>query len=121
MKTGAILVVDDDAAVQEFVKLALSEEGYTVLTAANGAVALEVAAKHELSLILLDMAMPVMDGLAFLNVYCQQPNTQPPIIAFSANARNAPEMSCVQAFVAKPFDLDRLLELVKKHTSERKN
>jgi CheY-like chemotaxis protein len=119
--TGAILVVDDDAAVQEFVKLALSEEGYTVLTAANGVAALDVVAQNELSLILLDMAMPVMDGLAFLNVYCKQQDGQTPIIAFSANARNAPEMSCVQAFVAKPFDLDRLLELVKKHTSERRN
>jgi CheY-like chemotaxis protein len=119
--TRAILVVDDDAAVQEFVNLALSEEGYTVLTAANGAAALEVATKHELSLILLDMAMPVMDGPAFLKVYCKQQDRQTPIIAFSANARNAPEMACVQAFVAKPFDLDRLLELVKQHTSECKN
>jgi CheY-like chemotaxis protein len=62
------------------------------------------------------MAMPVMDGLAFLNVYCQQLEGQTPIIAFSANARNAPEMPCVQAFLSKPFDLDRLLELVKKHS-----
>jgi CheY-like chemotaxis protein len=115
--TGTILVVDDDSAVQEFVKLALSEEGYTVLTAFNGSEALEVAAKNALSLILLDMAMPVTDGWAFLNVYCQQPDAKVPIIAFSANARNAPESACVRAFLPKPFDLDRLFELVKMYTS----
>jgi CheY-like chemotaxis protein len=115
--TGTILVVDDDSAVQEFLKLALIDEGYMVLTAANGTIALDVAAKNALSLILLDMAMPVTDGWAFLNVYCQQPDAKVPIIAFSANARNAPESACVRAFLPKPFDLDHLLELVKMHTS----
>jgi two-component system, OmpR family, KDP operon response regulator KdpE len=66
-----ILVVDDDAAIQEFISLALREEDYPVITATDGAEALTITAQHRPQLILLDIQMPRMDGRAFVEAYRQ--------------------------------------------------
>jgi CheY-like chemotaxis protein len=50
-----IFIVDDDAAIREFVGLALRDEGYPVVTAADGAEALAMTAQHQPQLILLDI------------------------------------------------------------------
>jgi signal transduction histidine kinase/DNA-binding response OmpR family regulator len=60
------LVVDDKAENREVLRRALEEEGWQVSEAANGKVALEKVAEQELSLILLDLMMPVMDGFEFV-------------------------------------------------------
>ena len=60
------LVVDDDEAIRSFFQRALSDDGWTVATAENGAVALEEASEHVPDLVLLDLMMPVMDGFEFV-------------------------------------------------------
>jgi two-component system, chemotaxis family, chemotaxis protein CheY len=115
----SILIVDDDECILEFVSDALTDEGYTVCTASNGVVALELLAdvECEVCLVLLDMKMPVMDGYAFLEAYDKQLNTSTsvPIIAFSANATLHVDSYSIKAFLAKPFDLEELLNLIEKH------
>jgi CheY-like chemotaxis protein len=108
-----ILVVDDDLAIREFVRQALEGEGYKVRTAVNGAEALEMVAQST-QLILLDMRMPIMDGWGFMQAYCEQESCVP-IIAFSANLQRPEQMLCVREFLAKPFDLDKLIYLVAKY------
>ena len=112
-----ILVVDDDDSIREFVAMALEDEGYQVVTASQGAQALQVAAATPPDLILLDMRMPVMDGWEFARIYRQQSCPHAPIIILSA-ARNGAaitaEIGAVD-YLAKPFELAQLLALVKSH------
>lgn len=61
--TGKILVVDDEADILEFISYNLKKEGYEVYTAPNGKEALPIAKKVKPDLILLDVMMPVMDGI----------------------------------------------------------
>ncbi len=58
-----ILLIDDEDDILEFVKYNLERDGYEVFTASNGAEGLEVALKTKPHLILLDMMMPVLDGI----------------------------------------------------------
>ena len=60
---GKILVVDDEADILEFISYNLKKEGYEVYTAPNGKEALPIAKKIKPDLILLDVMMPVMDGI----------------------------------------------------------
>jgi CheY-like chemotaxis protein len=113
MFVGPILVVDDDRAICELIKTALTEEGFGVITADNGSQALAQLQEHAVSLIILDLQMPVMDGWEFLQLYQNFEHPLAPIIALSANKRPTRELpSIVGAFLPKPFDLTVLLDLV---------
>jgi CheY-like chemotaxis protein len=112
--SGTVLVVDDDESIREFVSVALSDEGYDVVTAADGASALETVGRERPGVILLDMRMPIMDGWEFSRAYHAMPEPHAPIIVVTA-ARDAEERaSQIQAegYLAKPFDLDDLLAMV---------
>jgi len=63
---GQVLVVDDDAKMRGLLRRRLEKEGYGVTEAAHGKEALERIADHRPDLILLDLMMPVMDGIEFL-------------------------------------------------------
>ncbi len=63
MENTKVLLVDDEQDIIEFVKYNLEREGYWIETANNGKEALEVAAKFQPALILLDIMMPEMDGI----------------------------------------------------------
>ena len=116
MDRKSVLVVDDDPAILRTVGRALDVQGYDVMTAGNGSVALDVAHEREPSLIVLDLAMPVLDGCAFLASY--QPAT--PVIVISGRQPDrawlCPES--VVGFVPKPFDLDDLLRLVERQLQD---
>jgi CheY-like chemotaxis protein len=113
-----VLVVDDDAAIRDTVADALLDEGYQVLTAANGRAALEVVARTVPRLILLDMRMPIMDGWEFARAYRELPGPHAPIVVITA-ARDAGDRAAqIEAddYLAKPFDLDDLLAVVSRLT-----
>jgi len=61
-----ILIVDDDQLIVECYSLALANQGFSVLTAENGQIGLDMAISKKPDLILLDINMPVMDGLTML-------------------------------------------------------
>jgi two-component system, OmpR family, response regulator len=113
-----ILIIDDEQSIQEFLTLALEDEGYMVQTASNGLEALDKVAQHHTCLILLDMQMPVMDGWEFLEQYCEV-TKHAPIIAFSASPHKVDTFSCASEFIAKPFNLDQLLGAVAKYVVPR--
>jgi DNA-binding response OmpR family regulator len=116
-----ILVIDDDESIRDFISLALTDEGYTVVTASDGGVALEMVTKYSPMLILLDMRMPNVDGATFVHAYRSLPMSRAPVIVLTA-ARNASEFATqvnADAFLAKPFNLDELLALVQKHLQDR--
>jgi CheY-like chemotaxis protein len=112
-----ILIVDDDVEIREMLRIALTEEGYNVLCASDGAAALAMLDGNHPSVILLDMRMPVMDGWAFARAYAARPGPHAPILVMTAAvdaARWAREVGAA-ASIAKPFDLNRLIDTVAAH------
>lgn len=82
---GSILLVDDDPSAAEMVRRSLTREGWSVAVASNGRVALEMVMRNRPSLILLDLMMPEMDGLEFLESLRSRPECESiPVIVLSA-------------------------------------
>ena len=114
-----ILVVEDDEVISSTIELFLREEGYPVMVADNGKAALERAAELSPCLILLDMKMPAMDGWAFAASYRQRPGPHAPIIVMTAaqDSRTRAIEINAEGWIAKPFDVEHLLELVHRFAS----
>ena len=80
-----VLVVDDEPAMRSLTRAILEKEGWAVSEAPNGVVALEVMKRERPSLILLDLAMPEMDGFAFAAEVRKHPEWRSiPIVVLSA-------------------------------------
>lgn len=113
-RTGpCVLVVEDDVDLRDALAEIIAGAGYAVLTAADGRDALAMAAEHPPKFVLLDLAMPVMDGRAALAALRQLPG-HIPVIFMSAGlrARDAAVQHDVEGYLEKPFDVDELLRLV---------
>lgn len=113
-----VLVVDDDAAIREVVTMALQDEGYDVV-AALGAEALSIARRRRPAVILLDIMMPLVDGVEIARRLRADPSTRDiPIIAMSAITVLAETAHGMQADgqLAKPFNLDELIDVVAQAT-----
>ena len=110
-----LLFVDDDRSVREMVAPTLSERGYRILTAANGAEALALVSQHEpeIRLVLTDVAMPVMDGLEMIQKLHSRVPDLPVVLmsgTFEAGKQSLP--AGVTAFLNKPFRLEQLLSVI---------
>jgi CheY-like chemotaxis protein len=111
-----ILVVEDDAEAVRMLGFALRESGYEVASAATGYLALGEVAKRDPDLILLDLYLSGgMNGGEFLDRY-RRSGGRAKVIVISGAARADPIARdlVVDEFVGKPFDLDRLLESVRR-------
>lgn len=81
----SLLVVEDDPAAREMVQRTLEREGWQVVTAENGRVALERVAAQPPALVLLDLMMPEMDGFEFLHRLRQTPDGRDiPVVVLTA-------------------------------------
>jgi CheY-like chemotaxis protein/anti-sigma regulatory factor (Ser/Thr protein kinase) len=82
---GHALVVDDDEGIRSLFRRALTDDGWTVDEAENGAIALDLATKNRPDLVLLDLMMPVMDGFEFVMHYRKlEGGGETPIIVVTA-------------------------------------
>jgi DNA-binding NtrC family response regulator len=114
-----ILVVDDEEALREVTGRILTRNGYTVILAASGAQAIELAAAHigPIDLVLTDVMMPKMQGPAVAN---EMRRLRPgiPVLFMSGHAQPVLEAEAVLGteflLVEKPFDQVTLLENVRK-------
>jgi CheY-like chemotaxis protein len=109
-----ILVVDDDESIRQVVGVFLEDEGFEVLTAANGQAALDVVDTFQPSIILLDLRMPVMNGFEFVAQYRSRPGEHAQVVAFVAalNAEHEAERIGAASLLEKPFDLEDLLKAI---------
>jgi CheY-like chemotaxis protein len=114
-QSSRVLVVEDDLALRDTLAAVLRFAGYDVVTAENGLEALELLDGHLPVLILLDIAMPVMDGHAFRAEQLLDPGlTAIPIIVLTAEHDIDEPLRAIRpdALLRKPFDLDVLLATV---------
>jgi len=106
-----LLVVDDELSILEALQDILSLEGYDVVTAYNGAEGLRRIAELRPDLVLLDLMMPVMDGREMLRRVREDPGLKGlPVVIMSAGRIPDAERRAASATLAKPFDLDHLLQ-----------
>ncbi len=114
MTSPLVLVVDDDPDILEAICDILEAEGYRVARARHGEEALERVEAQRPDVILLDLMMPVMDGVAFAQALRLRPAVSDvPIVVISADG-NPQRAAAVGAtgYLAKPFDIEALLTQV---------
>ncbi len=114
-RSGRILIVDDDALIRDTLATALGDEGYAVRVAPDGRTALSSIGNWRPDLIVLDLMMPVMNGMEFRAAQRSAADTAhiPVIILSAAHEVQARATSLDPAAVfTKPFDLGALLDAI---------
>jgi CheY-like chemotaxis protein len=115
---ATILIVDDEYVIADLLEMVLVDEGYCVLTAANGRQALERLAEHPgLDLVISDYMMPILDGAGMLRAMrdTEAQRHIPCIIMSSMPEQNVRQrIDHFAAFVRKPFQLTEVIKLVAK-------
>jgi two-component system response regulator VicR len=110
-----ILLVDDEYSIIEVLSYLLEEEGYAVLTASNGQVALEHAAKKVPDVVVTDQMMPVMTGTELLAALRKNPALRHvPVILMTSVPLAATRKLRWDHFIAKPFAFGELLQAVRR-------
>src|SRR6478609_9783970 len=118
MKNVQLMVVDDEPAIREMCAELLECEGYQVVTAANGLEAVNKLTEAPVDLVLMDMMMPVLDGLTACRlIRADRRLRNLPVVMMTA-ATNMPTyvgeaQQIASAFIPKPFDFDQLVQTVR--------
>jgi signal transduction histidine kinase len=117
-----ILVAEDSEVNQTVVRTMLAKQGYDVTVVADGTAAVEAYAGGSFDLILMDIQMPRLDGLAAtrqIRTMESGSDRRIPIVALTANAFEEDRKRCLAAgmddFIAKPFRLDELMQTIGRH------
>lgn len=118
----SVLVVDDEPQVVWMLRFSLEAEGYQTISAGDGRDALDQIRRHRPKVVLLDIMMPVMDGWSVLEeLRTLAAGERPRVVVVSARASTRDREKAIElgadAFVAKPFNVDDLLDVV--HELER--
>lgn len=110
-----VLVVDDDPDLAAICALILESEGFETTVANNGVEAYDKLTATHIDAILLDVMMPVMDGLTVCRLVKSDPRTrQLPVIVMSASERlrEQARVAHADAIIPKPFNIDDLVSAV---------
>jgi CheY-like chemotaxis protein len=112
---GTILVIEDDAGIREALSDYLRSEGFLVDVAGDGAEGLERLAARRPDVILVDLAMPVMNGGQFLaRLRADQATRTLPVVLMTGTRPPGGMAAAADAVLQKPFDLDELLAVVRR-------
>lgn len=110
-----ILVVDDDPKIVSLVRTYLEREGFRVITAPNGKAALQAFSEFQPGLIVLDLMLPELDGLALMRIVRERSTV--PIVMLSARGAVADRVYGIHEgaddYLAKPFSPAELVVRVK--------
>ncbi len=117
-KLNRILLVEDDPLLSELLEMMLMLEGLDVVMASNGFEALNHLKAEKFQLIILDLMMPLMDGLRFLEELAKSSDEKPLVLILSANSDAATAEKAMKtgasAVARKPVDQDAFLEIVRR-------
>ena len=111
------MIVDDEPAICSMLQTVLQDEGYQAVAVNSGAEALARVAAERPDVLLVDVMMPGMDGRTLVARLRALPEPPGPIIMMSAAVRAFAAQPGVVAFLAKPFDLDQLLDSIARATA----
>jgi len=114
-----VLLVDDNADNQEIYRIILVHHGFTVLLADDGEAGVRMARSHAPDLILMDLTMPIIDGLQATRILKADPATCAiPIVALTAHAMREDEVAAKEAgcdsFLSKPVEPRRVAAEVRR-------
>lgn len=114
---ATVLVVDDDKEIARAICLLLEKEGYDTIAAYNGMEALDIAMNQEVHLMILDLMMPVMDGMSALMKLRKKKNI--PVLILSAKTQDHDKIDGLSAgaddYITKPYNPRELVARVKSH------
>ena len=119
-----VLVAEDSSVIQNLTKKILQFQNYEITSVRDGEEVLEVLAKEDFDIILMDINMPKMDGMECTRTIRSMDDdlkAEIPIVAITGNANNYSREEFQEAgindYLQKPIDFDLLVETVKKFTS----
>ena len=112
-----ILIVDDEPDLVQTIQDRLEMSGYTVTTAGNGKEGLEKTLQEKPDIVLLDVIMPIMDGLEMLEALRKHPESKDcAVIMLTARSQRqdiVQAKTCgIEDYIVKPFDLSELIEKI---------
>lgn len=114
-----VLVAEDSSVIQNLLKKILLFENCKITSAKDGQAVLDYFDNEEFDLVIMDINLPKLDGLAATKQI--RAKSSIPIIGISGNAKNLSENTFFEAgmneYMQKPLDYDKLIEWVKKYTS----
>lgn len=115
-----ILVVEDDEVNLMIAEHILGKAGFTVSTVNNGEEAIEIVSKEQFDLILMDIEMPIMDGVEATPIIRQSSNgAEIPIIALTAHSMQEKldefKAAGMNDYIIKPFDGTKFQQIVDKY------
>jgi signal transduction histidine kinase len=121
-ETITVLVADDERPIREGCHRVLTNQGFQVLTAENGRLALDVISKEPVDMLLLDLKMPVMSGEEVLEaVRAQYPDI--PVIIITGHGTVDTAVECMKKgaydFITKPFQVDQFMITVRRAAEKR--
>ena len=110
-----VLVIDDEPPIRKLLRMGLATQGYAILDAPSGRVALELIAQKP-DLIILDLGLPDIDGLELLRTM-RAKNEGVPIVVLSSRGEEAAKVKALDLgaddYVTKPFGMDELLARIR--------
>ncbi|EKD42646.1 MAG: Sensor protein [uncultured bacterium] len=113
-----ILIVEDEYFLAETIKVRLEYMGFAVLLAENGQQALDMMPLQKIDLVLMDIIMPVLDGLKAIRMLREREKYKNlPIIVLTAKARESDREDSMKAgasaYLSKPFEMEDLMQLLR--------
>ena len=124
MESKRVLIAEDSSVIQNLTKRILQVQNYRIFSAKNGLKVLEMLAKDEFDIILMDINMPQMDGMECaqkIRALGDTKKAQIPIVAITGNAKNYSMEDFtnvgINAYLQKPLNFDDLVDTVKRLTN----
>ncbi|WP_128544852.1 response regulator [Larkinella soli] len=125
MSAKRVLIAEDSSVIQNLARKILEFQNYEITSVKNGEQVLQILEKENFSIILLDINMPVMDGMECVRRVRALPDKEKagiPVVAITGNAKNYTEEEFKTAgfndVLVKPLNFDRLVEVVNQLTDK---
>ncbi len=121
---ATVLLVDDDEDLVQALSFSLTQNGYTVATAGNGAEAMTMTCHLRPQVVLLDIMMPNLDGLtACRGIKTMEQTKEIPVIMLTAKGDVGTIRAAFEAgandYVVKPFDIGKVLEKIREQLTPK--
>jgi CheY-like chemotaxis protein len=118
-----VLIAEDSSVIQNLARKILEFQNYEITAVKNGEQVMQILEKESFNIILLDINMPIMDGMECVRLVRAQPDREKaavPVVAITGNAKNYTEEEFKSAgfndVLVKPLNFDRLVEVVNQLT-----